>query len=72
MKNGIILTKQDYRWHMVNDYIQAITALGTAENDEEFAKILNDMQTCVNKRLELKSDGEVIDFFMLILQKPAD
>ncbi len=72
MKNGIILTKQDYRWHMVNDYLQAITALGADKGDKEFAKILNDMQTCVNKRLELKSDGEVIDFFMLVLQKPND
>lgn len=72
MKNGIILTKQDYRWHMVNDYLQAIKALGADEIDQEFAKILNDMQTCVNKRLELPSDSEIIDFFMLILQKPTD
>ncbi len=72
MKNKIILTKQDYRWHMVNDYVQAIKSLGAAEGDEEFAKILNDMQNYVDKRLSLPSKGEIIDLFMLVLQKPTD
>ncbi len=70
MENKIIFTKQDLRWHILNEYLQSIKALVATTDDKELNKILQDMQNFINKKLKLATDEDVSDLFVLILQKP--
>jgi len=72
MKPNVILTKQDVHWHIINSYLEAISNYVVADTDETFGNLLKQMQGYVNYKLKLNGAGEVIDFFVLVLQQAND
>lgn len=69
MNSEIVFTKQEIQWHLVNEYLEALSNIVITQKDKDFYKLFKDMQDYVNGKLMLDSDGEVIDMFVLVLQQ---
>ena len=46
-----------------------LSKIGATYKDEGFATRLNDLQNYVDEKLPLSGNGDIIDYFVTILQK---
>ena len=72
MKHKTVKTRHELHWHIISNYLDNISNFWVAHTDETLKKLLNELQNYVNKKLELNCDGDVIDFFVVVLQQPKD
>lgn len=72
MKQKIIQTKQDLSWHIVNSCLTELYNLGIAYNDKNFKKMLDKMQNYVDCKLALNSNGDILERYVIVLQKQDD
>jgi len=72
MEQKIIENKLDLPWYFISVYLDMLSKMGTLRRDKVFDKKLKDLQDYVNSKITLKSDGDVLDFFVTVLQKPED
>ncbi len=72
MKQKIIENRLDLPWYFMSVCLDMLSKLGGLRNDEVFDGKLKDLQDYVNSKLPLKSDGDILDFFVTVLQKPED
>lgn len=70
MKTKIIQTKQDVHWHIISEYLDSVSNFCVAYTDKTFRKLLSEMRDYVNKKLKPSYDGEIVDIFVTVLQKP--
>ncbi|MDE7083112.1 MAG: hypothetical protein K2O89_05345 [Clostridia bacterium] len=69
MKNKTIKTKQDFYWHFVDTYIDLISHIHCIGEDEIFRDKLCDLKNYINEKLQLASDGEIIETYVTVLQQ---
>lgn len=69
MKQKTIETRHELHWHVINDYLEALTTFWVANTDETFKKLLNNMKNYVDKKLALNGSGDVIDTYVTVLQE---
>ena len=68
MKNETIETRQELHWHLADVYIQLFKALKGYKQDETFRKTIDGLQNYIIDKLELESDNDVIDTYVVVLQ----
>ena len=66
--DNIIYTKQEIGWHVIHHYLDSISAVGMVQRDKDFCKLFSAMQSYVDKKLEFNGDGDVIDYYVVVLQ----
>lgn len=69
MKQKIIETKLEFSWYFISVYLEMLSKIGATYKDEGFATRLNDLQNYVDEKLPLSGNGDIIDYFVTILQK---
>lgn len=70
MEQKIIETKQEWAWHFIFQYLDFLDKFAVAQTDETYQKMLHDLQQYVTDKIEV--EGEIIDYFVTVLQKAED
>ena len=68
MKNKIIKTKQDADWFVISSYIELLFKFGITYKDKHFEKMLKDLLNYVHGKLDLKTDGDILDYYIVVLK----
>ncbi len=67
----IIYTKQPFSWRYAYVYLGALRNMRVM-NDRNFARKFNDLYNYVHSKMYLPSDGDIIDSYIVVEQKPVD
>ena len=69
MKSKITKTKQEFCWHFVDVYLELLSQISAVHEDKVFFEKLNDLKNYLDEKLALKSDDEIVDTYVIVLQQ---
>ena len=69
MKTKTIETKHELCWHLADICIQLFKALKGYRHDEAFRKMFDGLQNYIIGKLELESDGDIIETYVTVVQE---
>lgn len=67
MKQKTIKTKHELYWYIIEDYLYTISEIGVASKDETFKKLLKELRSYVDKKLELS--GDIAEIYVTVVQQ---
>ena len=67
--NKLIQNRHEICWYIIDYYLDAILNLTVVDKDIKFGKLFNEMRNYVNGKITLENGGDVVDSFVVVLQK---
>lgn len=69
-ETDIVLTKQDYSWHFIFDYLDNIRKKSVM-GDKKFRELFTELYEYVSGKIKLPLGGDIADIYVVVEQRPV-